>query len=174
MYDSPEERPVEAVAPWTAWALEILGDGEEDPAGDSALTAGAGGDVGVDDAVVAADVDMTAVGAGEMAGKDAEAPSVEASGAAAAEADGPEGASLGTVPVAVAAVAEVVAEAAHVAVMVPVVALALAAGTGTKCQGGLSKAPSSDCKAREWSKTMLQGSTGEQKPVGGDGIVASG
>lgn len=123
-------------------------------------------------------------GAGDMAGKDAEAPSVEASVAAAAEADGPEGASLGTAPVGVCAVAEVVAEAVeHVAVMVPAVAvaavaaaevLAPVAGVGTKCQDGLSKAPSSDCRAREWLKKMLQGSAGEQEPVGGDGVVASG
>ena len=124
--------------------------------------------------MAAADVDMTAAGADDMAGKDAEALSVEASGAAAIEADGPEGASLGTAPVAVSAVAEVVAEAvAHVPVSVPV-ALVPAVGVGTKCQDGLSKAPSSDCRAREWSKKMLQGSAGEQEPVGGDGIVASG
>lgn len=132
--------------------------------------------------MVAADVDMPAADVGDMAGKDAEAPIVEVSVAAAAEADGPEGSSLGTAPVGVSAVAEVVAEAeavALVAVMVPAVAVAAAvalasAGVEMRCLDGLSKAPSSDCRAREWSKKMLQGSAGEQEPVGGDGVVASG
>jgi hypothetical protein len=89
---------------------------------------------------------------------------------------------LGTA-VAVPVVAE---DVAHDAVKVPVVAVAAAAAAavvlasavavavGKRCQHGLPKAPSSDCRAREWSKKMLPGSPGALEHVGGDGVAAFG